>query len=281
MKIEIFRLDQRLLVYLEGQLVLDVLEAVKAVYEPVVQPPLETVLVSLGKVEYMDCAGLGSLIEIKVQAHKARARLSLVAPSQEVMNILAVSKLDDVFEIIDGIDAERVMQEMNTPELRIRKYDTRSKVPPGGISSVSANMSGDISLDSEEQDEKAWGMHVLQQQENANSPAAERPSAVPAGNPNPTPHEVRVALEEYCREAVEHLRKGDLDNSVQCYQKAIEINPNYIPARNNLAIVFEKKPAWLNLAIEQWEVLLELSEKHEDPKHAERARKHLAKLRSK
>ena len=51
-------------------------------------------------------------------------------------------------------------------------------------------------------------------------------------------------------------------------------------ARNNLAIVYEKKPEWRDLAIEQWQQLMELCERNNDEKHVERARKHLAVLQT-
>jgi Tfp pilus assembly protein PilF len=86
-------------------------------------------------------------------------------------------------------------------------------------------------------------------------------------------------IEEHCRKAVEYMRVGNYDMSVIEYEKALRIDPEYLPALNNLAIVYEKQPSWLSKAIDQWEALLRLSQQRGDQKHLDRAQRHLANLR--
>jgi Tfp pilus assembly protein PilF len=86
-------------------------------------------------------------------------------------------------------------------------------------------------------------------------------------------------LEEHCRRAVEFMRQGNYDLSVEEYCKALEIDPDYLPALNNLAIVYEKQPSWIPKAIDQWEKVLSLSQSRGDQKHTDRAQRHLSSLR--
>ena len=40
------------------------------------------------------------------------------------------------------------------------------------------------------------------------------------------------------------LQKGQVDEAIDQYQKALEINPNYADAHNNLGIAFSQKGRW-------------------------------------
>jgi tetratricopeptide (TPR) repeat protein len=91
-----------------------------------------------------------------------------------------------------------------------------------------------------------------------------------------TPKEM---VELHCQRAFEHMRQGAYEDSIREYKRALEYNPDYLPALNNLAIVFEKKPSWHQQAIEQWERVHQLSKMKGDQKHIDRAQKHLASLR--
>ena len=77
----------------------------------------------------------------------------------------------------------------------------------------------------------------------------------------------REKVDQHCREAVDFMRQGDYDRAAECYLQAIELDPEYLPAHNNLAIVYEKKPAWHQKAVQQWERVLELSTSEGDQKH--------------
>jgi tetratricopeptide (TPR) repeat protein len=85
-------------------------------------------------------------------------------------------------------------------------------------------------------------------------------------------------VEEQCRKAVEFMRQGNYESSIECYKEALNLDPDYLPALNNLAIVYEKQPSWHNLAIENWNRVLELSRQRNDEKHMDRAERHLADL---
>ena len=56
-------------------------------------------LLDLRSVTYISSTGVGSLIKCYRSALKKKGHVKLLSPSQSVRNILAISKLDGVFEI--------------------------------------------------------------------------------------------------------------------------------------------------------------------------------------
>ena len=56
-------------------------------------------LLDLRSVTYISSTGVGSLIKAYRSVLKKKGQLKLLSPSQSVRNILAISKLDGVFEI--------------------------------------------------------------------------------------------------------------------------------------------------------------------------------------
>jgi anti-sigma B factor antagonist len=56
-------------------------------------------LIDLRSVTYISSTGVGSLIKSYRSVLKQKGQLKLLSPSQSVRNILAISKLDGVFEI--------------------------------------------------------------------------------------------------------------------------------------------------------------------------------------
>ncbi|HXG91063.1 MAG TPA: STAS domain-containing protein [Blastocatellia bacterium] len=56
-------------------------------------------LIDLRSVTYISSTGVGSLIKCYRSVLKKKGKVKLLSPSQSVRNILAISKLDGVFEI--------------------------------------------------------------------------------------------------------------------------------------------------------------------------------------
>lgn len=56
-------------------------------------------LIDLRSVTYISSTGVGSLIKCYRSVLKMKGHVKLLSPSQSVRNILAISKLDGVFEI--------------------------------------------------------------------------------------------------------------------------------------------------------------------------------------
>jgi tetratricopeptide (TPR) repeat protein len=168
--------------------------------------------------------------------------MTLVSPSPAVEDVLLMSKLNEIFEIAVDDDAATQVNALAKPENHLRT------VSPSAGEAVSAGQSPE-SLKIEEPQKRAKGPDASQM------------------------------VEELCRSAVEALRRGNYEESIRLYRQALEMDGDYLPARNNLAIVYEKRPEWKQNAIEQWEVVLRLSEQMGDEKHKERAQKHLQALR--
>jgi anti-sigma B factor antagonist len=59
--------------------------------------------VDLSEVDYMDSSGVATLVEGLKSATQKKLGFVLVAPSQSVMKVLQLSKLDSVFTIKDSL----------------------------------------------------------------------------------------------------------------------------------------------------------------------------------
>jgi len=122
MHLDIYRNGDALFVQVHGRVVLDEVDRLKSSILPHIQPGVTRVAIDMANVEFIDSAGLGVLVGLKMNANKAKARLSIVSPSQGVADILYVSKLDGIFEVLTGTPAEVMRAEMCLPELRVADY---------------------------------------------------------------------------------------------------------------------------------------------------------------
>jgi len=243
MEIRIYQDRDKMLVQLSGRVVLDECDRLKGAVVPRIVPGLAQVNLDLSRVDFIDSAGLGVLVGMKVSSNKSRARLALIAPSKGVSDILLVSKLDSIFDIVTGSEAEAVIRALGKPEFAASGDEQTS--PPSASSAPTFQ-----------------------------APPAPSTQGADAGMAP------KDQIDQHCKNAVEYMRMRDYERAVECYKKALQIDPNYLPAHNNLAIVYEKKPQWNDLAIQAWEKVLELSQSRGDQKHIERAQKHLATLQS-
>ncbi len=244
MEIKIYEANKNMLVVLSGRIVLDECDRLKSTILPAIQPGISQVNLDLSGVDFIDSAGLGALVGIKVSArNKNQARLALLNPSRQVSDILMVSKLDSIFDIITGADADSVVSSLAKPENEKSAANMASSSPSTGAGPAMPS----------------------------SRPAASAGSSGDAGTP-------KEKIDKLCREAVEHMRRSDYEAASKCYISALEINPDYLPAHNNLAIVYEKVPTWHPKAIEQWKKVLEISERNSDQKHIDRAQKHITNL---
>ncbi|GAB4318165.1 MAG: hypothetical protein Kow0059_11470 [Candidatus Sumerlaeia bacterium] len=293
MEVKIYRPAQSPDLFVEaiGRIVLDACETLKSAVLPHLTPQIDTLHVDLSQVDFIDSAGLGVLVGIKMMANRCKARMLLVAPSKNVYDILYVSKLENIFDIVTGQEAELLRTSLAAPEHLVQHAVGRQEpaaAPPAARPPLSAVSSVGV-------EDRTVG-----------PPTAPPPPAVPAAPPRtpvpvnrPVPHtsptmpihEPRPAaqekqaprgdadaLDDICKQALELMRQGLYEKAARKYEEALAIDPDYLPALNNLAIVYEKKPSWYPKAREQWQRVLEISESHGDQKHAKRARKHLENL---
>jgi anti-sigma B factor antagonist len=253
MEVDIYQARTDLYFAIEGRIVLEECERLKELSLPLINRGTDQVIVDLSKVSFIDSAGLGVLVGMKMTSSKNGARIVLLQPSRPVSDILFISKLDGIFDIMTGAEADLLKSQLVQPHFRIGGTEEETKRPDPAAT--------------------ADGKH------------SKLDTAFPHRSPSSTggePSELRgqkEQIEAYCRRAVEFMRQGNYELSVQEYQKALSVDPDYLPALNNLAIVYEKQPSWSAKAIEQWEHVLRLSQQRSDQKHIDRAQRHLANLR--
>lgn len=244
MDIRIYMNRGNMLVQLSGRVVLDECDRIKTAILPRIGEQVSHISLDLSGVDFIDSAGLGVLVHLKSTAMKHRSRLALVAPSKVVYEILMVSKLDSIFEIITGAEATSLVSALAQP----------------GFLQAGAVAAADPTL-------RATNQPAM--------PMAQARAAAPMADESASPKE---RIDQLCRGAVDFMRQGDYDSAAEAYRKALAIDPEYLPAHNNLAIVYEKKPQWRDEAVKAWERVLEISTARNDAKHIDRARKHLQTL---
>jgi anti-sigma B factor antagonist len=239
---EIYQDGNELYVLLKGRVVLEELDALKHSVLPRITRDLEHVYVDLRNVDYVDSAGLGLLIGFKMTSKMNGARITLMDPNKTVADVLNISKIDGIFEFLNGRDAQVLRDRLAHPDF-FKAGDN-----PTGAGYAAEGHMPTVNADG-----------TLLTEDNGG--------------------QKREAVEEYCRRAVEHMRQGDYENSIECYKGALDLDPDYLPALNNLAIVYEKQPGWHSLATEKWNRVLEISRQRNDEKHMDRAERHLADLK--
>ena len=275
LELETYQSQTELYFLFRGRIVLDECEKLRSTCLPMVGKGIETVMVDLAKVDFIDSAGLGLLVGFKMTASKSKARIMLVQPAKPVADILYVSKLDGIFEVVNGAAGDA---------LRARMMQPGNKITPGQAPSGMSSMGG---LPSAGEVAKAGGVSAdwmnskLDTAFSDSAAATSRPPAGPAAGMSSSvaPKGSKEIVEEHCRKAVEYMRQGNYDMSVSEYNEALELDPDYLPALNNLAIVYEKQPSWAARAIETWDRVLRISQDRGDSKHTDRAQRHLANLR--
>jgi anti-sigma B factor antagonist len=243
MDTRIYKGNNNLYLDVKGRIVLDVCETLRTATVPLIDKGISQVYVDLSKVDFIDSAGLGVLVGLKMTSNKNKARMIIVSPSRAVQDIMNVARLDTVFDIINGPDADLLRASLALEEYLVKTVEETPEpllVEP--------------------------------------KPAAEPKSAVQQPAISSSIQSDKEQIEQFCRNAVEFMRVGDYEKAIEEYQKALEIDAEYIPAHNNLAIIYEKRPAWHTKAIEQWQKVLELSQMRGDQKHIDRAQKHLSSL---
>lgn len=264
MELEIYQSQSDLYFSFRGRIILDECERLRNTCLPLIAKGVEQVMVDLSKVDFIDSAGLGLLVGFKMQASKNKARVILLQPSKPVADILYISKLDGIFEVVSGAQAEAHRSRLVQPQNKLGQGGAAASQPAGekmavqGVSADWMNSKLDTAFTDTAAGAEAGGAAQV-------SPGAPRVS--------------REEVEDHCRRAVEYMRQGNYEMSVQEYTAALEADPEYLPALNNLAIVYEKQPSWTSKAIQTWEQVLRLSQQRGDQKHMDRAKRHLENLK--
>ncbi|MBT1247828.1 MULTISPECIES: STAS domain-containing protein [unclassified Thermosipho (in: thermotogales)] len=76
----------------------------KEIREKMISSDKEKIIIDLSEVNYIDSAGLGSLVAILKDARMNNKLLYLMSPKQSVMRVFEMTRLDKVFNIISSIE---------------------------------------------------------------------------------------------------------------------------------------------------------------------------------
>ena len=99
-----------------GRIVLDEYEVFKSAVYPLFQRKVSQIAIDLENAQFIDSAGLGALVGMKTRASQANARFVLVNPAQPIMEILNISKLSTIFQILTGLEAATLRVANARPE---------------------------------------------------------------------------------------------------------------------------------------------------------------------
>jgi anti-sigma B factor antagonist len=95
--------DRQVVVALRGKL--DVADAANAAASlAVVAASGRTVIVDLAGLEFIDSSGLAALVRARQHARHAGSDLLLAAPQQQILRMLAITRLIDVFTVHACVD---------------------------------------------------------------------------------------------------------------------------------------------------------------------------------
>jgi len=276
MDINIYRTNNNLYIDITGRVVLDFCEQLKNAAIPLIDKGINQVYVDLSAVDFIDSAGLGVLVGLKMTSNKNKARMVLVSPSNSVNDILFVSKLQSIFDILTGSEAELLKRTLAAKEHLIKTLSEEEasarRTPPKAAVGATEEISVKKPM-------PAPPVSIPTKQP-APAPAAPKAEPSPAPPVPQTGKSIKEQVDECCRKAVELMRQGDYEKAIEHYMEAVKVDPDFLPAYNNLAIVYEKRPSWRGKAIETWEKVLELSQAVGDQKHIDRAQKHLSNLKT-
>ena len=245
--IDTYRSGAELLVILEGKLVLENSEAARCELETLLEGDLDTVYFHLGKVQYVDSGGWGAMVGLKVAANRHKISLCFLSPNDRVLEVFRISKLDTIFDVLESDAADEVAEKIEQPKnLVFRGSRDQRQSKYNTESYFDKPKIQIINAASFETSEKA---------------------------------DEEEELRRLSQDAMSLLKAKDYDGVIETYHKLLDLDPLDITALNNLGIVYEKNPDWHSKAIEVWERVLDLSEERRDPKHGERAKRHLVDLR--
>ena len=96
--------DQVHYLFMEGDLIGDEVGPIIAeLVSDSVEAGIKTVVIDLEKVRYISSSGLGLLITLLTKMKNAGGELFLTAPSEHVKKLLLITKLNDIFTVVESV----------------------------------------------------------------------------------------------------------------------------------------------------------------------------------
>jgi anti-sigma B factor antagonist len=111
-------LDNFTILYVEGLIKLgESAEFFSSAVENVLKNESSNVIIDFTKIDYIDSTGIGELVGYLGKFTTQNRKLILVNPSERIMKLLKLAKLDNVFKIY-GTEDEAVAAESGSPSAK-------------------------------------------------------------------------------------------------------------------------------------------------------------------
>ena len=101
MQSKICSYEDLVLVRLKGRCTFSSLSQFEEVLDLIRQRPVSHYEIHLGELEYIDSSGVGMLLMLHEACEKKHSTLTLVKPSVQVMKVLRLTRLEQMFNIVD------------------------------------------------------------------------------------------------------------------------------------------------------------------------------------
>ena len=99
MQITQSKLNDFLLVALEGEVDLNSSPQLRKVFNDIIDKGAQKIIVNFAKVSYIDSSGLATLIEMMQRMKQGEGRMYLVQMSDKIKSLFEITKLDKLFAI--------------------------------------------------------------------------------------------------------------------------------------------------------------------------------------
>lgn len=231
---------------MKGRLVLDNCETIRQRLHDLLTPRVKKLYLHVKRLEFVDSAGWGMMVGLKMAAHRNKATLAFLAPNDRLKDIFRVSRLDSIFDIVEGSEAEMI-------RVWLEKSDHL------------------VWRDSPDENQKQFNTEAYF------TPVPEEGESAESAAPEEDALRSR-RIQELSGQAIEFLRLSDYPSVIETYLKILDLDPEDLSALNNLGVIYEKRPEWRPKAEEAWREVLRLSRERNDQKHAQRAERHLEML---
>ena len=117
--IDAYKSEKKMLVALKGRLVLENCDGARNQLQVALKPGIDYLHVDIGEMEYVDSVGLGILVGLKMSSNRNRIHLSFLFPTDRVIDIFWISKLDTIFEISPDAESRPIRDALKKEEFLI------------------------------------------------------------------------------------------------------------------------------------------------------------------
>jgi anti-sigma B factor antagonist len=105
MRIDAKSIDDGAILYLSGKVIGDSVPRLKRTIEEQIGSGADWLIIDLAKVPLMDSSALGTIIAAFLKLQEKNGKLVLLNAQKNIIDVLAITKLDSLFEVHDDMQA--------------------------------------------------------------------------------------------------------------------------------------------------------------------------------